>query len=131
MAFSFIMTAIVIKKNFGGWTDLDPQTYLKPQFYQTPTGDQQWNFWQLTLLNFSFFALPHLIQRIYAAKDLRSLKVAFHVMNVGPWSSQLVIIFLGTVGVQFVLKRLNRRWRAFAGKAESEPVNCFRLINRE
>jgi solute:Na+ symporter, SSS family len=102
MAFSFIMTAIVIKKNFGGWTDLYPQTYLKPQFYQTPTGEQQWNFWQSTLLNFSFFALPHLIQRIYAAKDLRSLKVAFHVMNVGPWSSQLVSIFLGTVGVQFL-----------------------------
>jgi Na+/proline symporter len=103
MMVSFVMTAVIVKKNFGGWSDLDPQTYYKPQLYQTPTGETQWGFWQFTLLNFSFFTFPHLIQRIYAAKDLGSLKVAFHVMNVGPWSSQLVSIFLGTVAVQ-VLK---------------------------
>jgi Na+/proline symporter len=103
MVVSFVMTAVIVKINFGGWSDLDPQTFPKPQFYQTPTGTAQWGFWQFTLLNFSFFTFPHLIQRIYAAKDLGSLKVAFHVMNIGPWSSQLVSIFLGTVAVQ-VLK---------------------------
>lgn len=102
MAVSFVMTATVVRKNFGGWSDLDPQTYPRPDFYQTPTGDQQWSFWQFTFLNVSFFTLPHLIQRIYSAKDLASLKVAWYVMNFGPWSTMLVSIFLGTVGVQFL-----------------------------
>ena len=84
MLISFIILPIIIKVNFGGWTDLDPETYPKPSFYETPTSDQQWKFWQFSLINFSFFTLPHFLQRTYAARDLVSLKSAYSVVVIGP-----------------------------------------------
>lgn len=84
MLVSFIILPIIIKVNFGGWTDLDPETYPKPEFYETPSADQQWKFWQFSLINFSFFTLPHFLQRTYAAKDLVSLKTAYSVVVIGP-----------------------------------------------
>ena len=84
MLISFIILPIIIKVNFGGWTELDPESYPKPEFYQTPTTDQQWQFWQFSLINFSFFTLPHFLQRTYAAKDLVSLKTAYSVVVIGP-----------------------------------------------
>jgi solute:Na+ symporter, SSS family len=99
MITAFIMTPIVISKNFGGWSDLDPETYPKPQFYQSLSKQQQWSFWQFSIVNFSFFTLPHFVQRIYAAKDLRSLKTGFAVLAISPWSASLFGVFIGTVGV--------------------------------
>lgn len=84
MLISFIILPIIIKTNFGGWTDLDPETFAKPEFYETPSADAQWKFWQFSLINFSFFTLPHFLQRTYAAKDLVSLKSAYSVVVVGP-----------------------------------------------
>ena len=102
MLLSFVMIPIVMRKNFGGWTSLDPTTYPRPDFYQTPSKDDQWNFWQFSLINISFFALPHLMQRIYAARDIRALKVGFTTMTVGPWITMFVGVFIGTMGVQIV-----------------------------
>ena len=41
MIISFVSLASVIKKNYGGWAALDPESYPKPQFYQTPSADSQ------------------------------------------------------------------------------------------
>jgi len=81
---------------------LSPETYPRPAFYQTPNGDSQWGFWQFSLLNISFFTLPHLMQRLYAARDLKSLRFAWTVMNAGPFLTTLVSVFLGTVGVHIL-----------------------------
>ena len=81
MVFSFVAIPILIAKNYGGWSSLDPETYPQPSFYQTPTADSQWSFWQFGLINFSFFTLPHFIQRIYAVRDLQSLRIGYGVSS--------------------------------------------------
>eukprot|EP00934_Nitzschia_sp_Nitz4_P000001 Nitzschia sp. Nitz4//NODE_159_length_47236_cov_74.723851//36053//38332//NITZ4_additional_000014-RA//-1//CDS//3329531761//1//frame0 len=99
MVLSFVILPSVAFYEFGGWQDLDPATYPKPQYYQTLSKESQWDFWQFSLVNFGFFTLPHLMQRTYAAKDLTSLKMGYAVMTIGPWFTLFVGIFLGTVGV--------------------------------
>ena len=79
MVFFFFLVPILMSHHFGGWASLDPETYPQPTFYQTPTSDVQWKFWQFGLINFSFFTLPHFIQRIYAVRDLKSLKIGYTV----------------------------------------------------
>jgi hypothetical protein len=84
MVISFIIVPCVLVRNYGGWSDLDPETYPRPNFYQTMSKEDQWAFWQFSIINFSFFTLPHLLQRTYAAKDLRSLRAGYAVMATGP-----------------------------------------------
>lgn len=100
MLLSFIMVPSVMMKNYGGWKDLDPFTYPRPDFYQSQSLKQQWQFWQFSIINLSFFALPHLMMRIYAARDLRALRGGFYAMTLGPWCTMFVGVFIGTVGVQ-------------------------------
>lgn len=99
MVFSFLAIPIIIAQNYGGWDSLDPSTYPRPEFYQTPSSDSQWKFWQFCLINFSFFTLPHFLQRIYAVKDLQSLRIGYTVLTVSPWITGFVGIFMGTMGV--------------------------------
>jgi len=102
MILSFLIIPIVIKKNFGGWDELDWQIYPRQDFYQTPTHHEQWLFWQFTVVNFCFFSLPHFLQRTYAASSLKALKFGFNVVTLGPWLTMLTGTFIGTVGVQIV-----------------------------
>ena len=99
---SFIMLPSIIKKNFAGWTDLDPSTYPFPTFYQNPTADQQWLFWQFACAHFGFFSLPHFVQRTYAARDIKSLKYGHMLLSIGPRFTLFVGTFVGTVGVQML-----------------------------
>ena len=99
MTLSFIIIPAVIKKNFGGWADLDLSTYPRPDFFQTFDKETQWNFWQLSVINFSFFTLPHLLQRNYSAKNIQALKAGYYIMAVGPWFTTFVGVFMGTIGV--------------------------------
>jgi SSS family solute:Na+ symporter len=122
MVISFVIIPSVIAKNFGGWADLDPETYPKPEFYQTLSKDRQWDFWQFSLINFSFFTLPHLLQRTYAARDLASLKAGYAVMTVGPWFTSLVGVFMGTVGVAML---------ADENGVPTVPANPFAAILEE
>ena len=71
MVFTFVTVPCVLMSNYYGWKDLDPETYPRPEYYQTPSRESQWDFWQFSFVTFSFFTLPHMIQRIYAAGDLR------------------------------------------------------------
>jgi Na+/proline symporter len=122
MVLSFIIIPSVMVRNFGGWADLDPETYPKPEFYQTLSREQQWDFWQFSLINFSFFTLPHLLQRTYAARDLKSLKWGYAVMTAGPWFTSFVGIFMGTVGVAILVNE--------DGSPQS-PSNPFAAILEE
>ena len=102
MVLSFLIIPIVIKKNYGGWAELDWQIYPRQDFYQTPTASEQWLFWQFTVVNFCFFSLPHFLQRTYAASSLKALKTGFNIVALGPWLTMLTGTFIGTVGVQLV-----------------------------
>jgi len=104
MLLSFTLLPICLYVNFGGWHELDPSTYPKPEFYQTLTIDQQWDFWQFTFINISFFTLPHLMQRTYAARNLQSLKAGYTFMTLGSCLLMPVAIYMGTIGVQIVLE---------------------------
>mmetsp|Transcript_11220 Transcript_11220/g.24297 ORF Transcript_11220/g.24297 Transcript_11220/m.24297 type:complete len:771 (-) Transcript_11220:263-2575(-) len=102
MFFSFVAVPSILASKFYGWKDLDPYTYPKPEFYQTPSKDDQWKFWQFCLINFSFFTLPHFMQRLYAAKDLKSLKAGYATMTIANWFTMPVGCFIGTVGVMIL-----------------------------
>jgi Na+/proline symporter len=100
MFFSFIAVPSVIAGILGvGWKDLDPFSYPKPHYYQTPTKETQWDFWQFSMSGFAFFTLPHLMQRIYAANDLGSLRAGFSALTLASWFCNPVGCFIGTVGV--------------------------------
>jgi len=47
MILGSIAVACVIKVHYGGWTALDPETFYRPEFYQTPSRQQQWYWWQI------------------------------------------------------------------------------------
>ena len=42
------------------------------------------------------------MQRLYAARDLATLRFSWTIMAAGPWATMFVSIFLGTVGVQIL-----------------------------
>jgi len=118
MTLSFIVIPSVIKKNFGGWTDIDLSTYPRPDFFQTFDSETQWSFWQLSIINFSFFTLPHLLQRNYSAKNVQALKAGYYVMAIGPWFTTFVGVFMGTIGVAMLGEGAN-------------PANPFSAILEE
>lgn len=39
--FGTIAVACVIKAQYGGWSALSPDTFLRPDFFQTPSREQQ------------------------------------------------------------------------------------------
>ena len=102
MVFCFIALPSIITKNYVGWNDLDWETYPRPEFYQTPSGSEQWLFLNFVISLAGGFLQPHLIQRMYATESFRGLKVAYSVLTLGPWFTMLSGIFLGTVGVQIL-----------------------------
>jgi Na+/proline symporter len=109
MIFAFISIPIIIRLQFGGWSTLTPETYPRPEFYQTPSADSQVMFWQFALINFSFFTLPHFIQRIYAAKDLKSLKIGYAVSNAMQCKAMLPVGSVGrSVGRTFSQTKITR-----------------------
>ena len=85
MVFSFVAVPCVLAAEFYSWADLNSSTYPKPQFYNTPSRREQLEMWQLSMLVISYLTLPHYIQRIYAASDLRSLKVGFSCEHYRLW----------------------------------------------
>ncbi|KAL7554436.1 hypothetical protein ACHAWF_017879 [Thalassiosira exigua] len=104
MLFTFVAIPSVLASKFLGWKDLDPSTYPRPEYYQTPSRESQWNFWQFSLSGFAFFTLPHLMQRTYAASDLASLKVGYTAMTVATSVPLFYPVgcFIGTIGVQLL-----------------------------
>lgn len=97
---SYIALPIAIYVNFGGWDDLEPETFPRPDFYQTMTKYDQMQFWQFALVNVAFFSMPTLIQRTYAASHVGALKFANAVLLVGGWLAVFVGVFAGIMAVQ-------------------------------
>jgi Na+/proline symporter len=62
MLAAYIALPVIFVVHFGGWKELDPITYPKPEYYQTPPKEQQLDFWQFAMQTFTFFTLPHLMQ---------------------------------------------------------------------
>lgn len=102
MVLGSLSVTCVIKKNFGGWTALDPYTFPRPEFYQTPSRRQQWDFWQEGFLQAGAIFFPVQIQRLYAAADLKGVRMAAVACFVGPWAAQFGSVFLGIMGVQIL-----------------------------
>eukprot|EP00310_Coccolithus_braarudii_P016784 CAMPEP_0183352634 /NCGR_PEP_ID=MMETSP0164_2-20130417/29563_1 /TAXON_ID=221442 /ORGANISM="Coccolithus pelagicus ssp braarudi, Strain PLY182g" /LENGTH=753 /DNA_ID=CAMNT_0025525115 /DNA_START=56 /DNA_END=2318 /DNA_ORIENTATION=- len=87
---------------FGGLSGLDAQTYPKPQFYQVPELDTQASLWGFAVSGLGFAALPHIMQRVYAAKHTHSLKLAWSVMACGSWIVQATGVVFGIVSVDWI-----------------------------
>lgn len=100
MVFGFVLLGSVLTEEHGGWHSLDPKTYPKPQVYQVPSSETQFNMWCFMTTTFGFFTLPHLMQRTYATSSMRALKFGYGVMALGPWFCQLIGIVAGIVGVE-------------------------------
>jgi solute:Na+ symporter, SSS family len=98
----FVALPIVVVRQYGGWSDLDWETYPRQSFYQTPSRDQQWMYWNFGIMFLGFTLNPFIMQRIYAADSFKSLKVAYNVLSLGPWFAFLPGIFLGTIAVQWL-----------------------------
>jgi sodium/proline symporter len=106
MFVALIVLPMIIAAETGGWQGLDPATYPKPEFYSTPSAKQQLGFWQFSVQTFTFFTLPHLMQRTYAARDLNSLKYAYTTLTSGMWFMMAVGVFVGTVGVDMLGEKI-------------------------
>lgn len=119
MTASFIIIPSMIVKHFGGWADMDPESYPRPEFYQTLSIADQWEFWQFSIVNVSFFTLPHLVQRTYAAKSPASLRMGYGVMTLSPWLTTIIGIAMGTVGIVILADE--------DGNA-TKPINPFASI---
>ncbi|CAB9503644.1 Sodium/proline symporter [Seminavis robusta] len=102
MIVAYFVLPLIIVRNYGGWQALSLDTYPRPDFYQTPSWEDQMDFWQFALSTFTFFTLPHLMQRAYAARDLVSLRTAYVSMTGGMWLLMFGGVFIGTVGVAIV-----------------------------
>ena len=50
----------------------------------------------------SLFAMPHLVERTYAARDLKSLKCAYFFLSMAPWLVSFVGLYLGVLSVQIL-----------------------------
>eukprot|EP00985_Skeletonema_marinoi_P019397 scaffold11114_cov158-Skeletonema_marinoi.AAC.5 len=129
MILGSIAVACVIKVHYGGWTALDPETFYRPEFYQTPSRQQQWYWWQIgerllcriipfrlvscsfltctctlptsihnnvlsAFLSGSMVFYPIFLQRIYAARDLKSIKAAGWALFIGPWLAMFCGVFV-------------------------------------
>lgn len=97
MVFGVISVTCVIKHVWGGWTALDPLTYPRPDFYQTPTKEQQWIWWQVCFLQIALVFYPVSIQCIYAASNLEGIRMGAIAQWAGAWVATLETIFIGTM----------------------------------
>jgi Na+/proline symporter len=102
MIFGVVSVTCVIQNIWGGWAALDPLTFPKPEFYTTPTKEEQWSWWQICLLEIPLVFYPVSIQRIYAASSLEGVRYGALAMWAAPWIVTLGTIFIGTMGVQIV-----------------------------
>jgi solute:Na+ symporter, SSS family len=90
-----------ILSQFGGWTELTRSIQqARPDFWRPPDAGGMF-LWFSTLLvvGLGIAIYPHAIQRIYAAKDGRTLKRAFQVMVFMPLFTTLPMVMVGIIGV--------------------------------
>ena len=59
------------------------KTFYRPDFYQTPSEKQQFRWFQLGFLMFAYPFYPVVIQRIYSADSLKSIRAGAYANFVG------------------------------------------------
>ena len=89
MIICFTLLSLLVKVQYGGWTDLNWETYPKPEHYQTPTNDAALQFWSFEIVVSSLFTLPSFFMRTYAARSPRSVKAGFMLLATGPFCLML------------------------------------------
>lgn len=116
---------ILLWLNFGSLNVVAKDIYVsRPEIFKLPNIENQFK-WVSTILLF-FFGIPlnpHAIQRIYAAKSVKSLRNSLSIMSLTPFVTTFFIIILGLYGI----------WLApNLSDAESEKISLIvleKLIN--
>ncbi len=91
---------ITIQSEYGGLVKMSEQIKnIRPDFWQPPDweGKRLW-FSTIIIVFFGISVYPHAIQRIYAARDERTLRRSFQIMIFMPLVTTLFMIIVGIVG---------------------------------
>lgn len=97
MIVSVVLLPSVVASLYGGYAAAD---FPSPAFYQTPSLEVQFtNIWCFILTTASFFTLPHMITRSYAACDTRALRFGYSFMSLGAWLVNTASIAVGVMAV--------------------------------
>ncbi len=95
-----VIIFIVIQMQYG--TLIDNEVFLKinkPEFFNTPILSDQIKWVSvLILIFFGISIYPQAIQRIYSAKDTKTLKRSFQLMIVMPFLTTLPLIIIAIIG---------------------------------
>ena len=107
MFISFLLLPLFMAGRWGGWPSIDPNRFPRKDFYDVPEPLQRWLLMNYICESFGFFSLPHIVQRVYAAGSMRSLKAGYAAMNIGAWLTQFVGVYIGTMGIWILRDREN------------------------
>lgn len=100
MCVAFVLLPLQLLSKWGSWEDIDVHHYPRKDFFDVPTAATRWILCNFIFEAFGFFSLPHMIQRVYAAGSMKSLKTGYAAMAVGAWLTQFVGVYIGTLGVK-------------------------------
>ena len=101
LLFGCIFILLTIEYQYGGISKTSQFLIeSKPAYWAPPTAEMKIR-WLSTLLIvfFSMSLYPHAIQRIYAARDEKTLKKSFKLMVFMPLVTTFVIVMVGIIGI--------------------------------
>ena len=100
LLFGVFFIFIAIQSEYGGLVKMSEQIKnIRPDFWQPPDWEGK-RLWLSTIIIvfFGISVYPHAIQRIYAARDERTLRRSFQIMIFMPLVTTLFMIIVGIVG---------------------------------
>ena len=100
LLFGVFFIFITIQSEYGGLAKMSEQIKnIRPDFWQPPDWEGK-RLWLSTIIIvfFGISVYPHAIQRIYAARDERTLRRSFQIMIFMPLVTTLFMIIVGIVG---------------------------------
>ena len=100
LLFGVFFIFIVIQSEYGGLVKMSEQIKnIRPDFWQPPDWEGK-RLWLSTIIIvfFGISVYPHAIQRIYAARDEKTLRRSFQIMIFMPLVTTLFMIIVGIVG---------------------------------
>ena len=100
LLFGVFFIFITIQSEYGGLVKMSEQIKnIRPDFWQPPDweGKRRW-LSTIIIVFFGISVYPHAIQRIYAARDERTLRRSFQIMIFMPLVTTLFMIIVGIVG---------------------------------
>lgn len=95
-----IVILVAIEHQYQGIETITSKLYqTRPEFWNPPAlSDQISWFSLLVLVSFGAAIYPQAIQRIYAAKNARTLKRSLQFMLIMPWLTTFLVFLFGVVG---------------------------------